>query len=148
MPDPAHQITFDCADPDRMARFWREALHYDLERPPAPYETWGAYWRSLGIHADKMGNGYDSIVDAIGIRPRIWFQQVPEAKSRKNRLHFDLLVGGGRKVPIAERIRHVEAEVERLTGLGATLRTVMDKSAQGHFAIGMSDPEGNEVDIV
>jgi hypothetical protein len=51
-------------------------------------------------------------------------------------------------VPIAERIRHVEAEVKRLTGLGDTLRTVMHESAQGHFAIGISVPEGDEFDIV
>jgi hypothetical protein len=97
MPDLAYQITFDCADPDRMARYWTETLRYDLEGPLAPYETWGAYWSSLGVPADEVGDGYDSIVDPIGIRSRIWFQQVPEAKSRKNRLHFDLLVGSGRR---------------------------------------------------
>ena len=28
------QVTIDCADPGRLARFWAEALGYRLEEPP------------------------------------------------------------------------------------------------------------------
>lgn len=48
MKDPDYQITFDCADPDAMARFWAEALRYELEGPPEGHSSWRDYWlRSL-----------------------------------------------------------------------------------------------------
>jgi hypothetical protein len=108
MPSSDYQITFDYADPNTTARFWAEPLHYDLEGPPQPHETWKAYWLGVGVLGDEVGDGYDSIIDPAGNRPRIWFQQVPEAESVKNRLHFDLLVGGARKVPLAARIERVQ----------------------------------------
>ena len=143
-----YQITFDCRDPDTMARFWAPALGYELEGPPAPFESWKAYWVSVGVPEDEVDEGYDSIVDPAGLRPRIWFQAVPEAKQVKNRLHFDLLVGGGRSVPIEERRARVEAAVDRLTAAGATVLRIMNNPDQGHFAAAMADPEGNEFDVV
>jgi len=143
-----YQVTFDCADPDRMARFWAVALGYELQSPPAPHASWRAYWLSVGVPEDEAGDGYDSIIDPVGRQPRIWFQQVPEAKRVKNRLHFDLLVGGGRTVPIAERKRRVMAEAARLTAAGATEIRVMDSPEIDHYVIAMADPEGNEFDVV
>jgi hypothetical protein len=29
------QLVIDCADPDRLARFWKEALHYEFKRSRA-----------------------------------------------------------------------------------------------------------------
>jgi hypothetical protein len=142
------QITIDCADPDRMARFWAEALRYDLHGPPDGFATWAVYWISVGVPEDEVGDGYDSIVDPDGAGPRIWFQQVPEPKSVKNRLHFDVLVGGGRSVPMEERRRRVDAEAARLTALGAAERFTMDSPEVDHYFKAMSDPEGNEFDIV
>ena len=145
----AFQITVDCGDPDHMARFWAEALPgYELQGPPEGHASWMAYWLSVGVPEDEVEDGYDSIVDTAGERPRVWFQQVPEAKSVKNRLHFDLLIGGGRSVPLDERRRRVRAEAERLVALGATVRHETDLPGQGHFAVAMADPEGNEFDIV
>jgi len=37
------QVTFDCADPDRLARFWAEALDYAFPDPPAGFDTRRAY---------------------------------------------------------------------------------------------------------
>ena len=144
----AYQITFDCRDPDRMARFWAPALGYELEAPPAPFESWKAYWLSVGVPEHEVEDGYDSIVDPAGVRPRIWFQSVPEAKQVKNRLHFDLLVGGGRSVPIEERRVRVETAIDRLAAAGAVVLRVMDNPEQGQFAAAMVDPEGNEFDVV
>jgi Glyoxalase-like domain len=144
----AYQITIDCVDPDRMARFWAEALGYQLEGPPDGFESWREYWVSVGVPEDEVGDGYDSIVDPAGAKPRIWFQPVPEAKSVKNRLHFDLLVGGGRSASIETRMERVIATAARLTGLGATERRRMHTPEQDHFFIGMVDPEGNEFDVV
>lgn len=143
-----YQITFDCADPDAMARFWATALRYDLQDPPEPFESWKAYWISVGVPDDEVDDGYDSIVDPEASRPRIWFQQVPESKQVKNRIHFDLLVGGGRSVPIEERRKRVRAEASRLSDAGASLIREMDSPDAGHFAIAMADPEGNEFDLV
>jgi hypothetical protein len=133
-----------------MAKFWAEGLGYELEPPPEPHATWRAYWVSVGVPAEELGDGdgYDSIVDPQGVRPRVWFQQVSEGKTIKNRLHFDVLVGGGRSVPLDERKRRVHAEAERLMGHGATQRHVMDNTESNHYAIAMADPEGNEFDIV
>lgn len=148
MEDPRFQITVDCRDPDAQARFWAAALGYDLQQPPAGFDTWSEYWVSLGVPADEVDDGYDAIVDPSERGPRVWFQQVPEPKSQKNRIHFDLLVGGGRSVPLEQRKLRVRTKASELEAIGATIRDVMDSPEQGHFAIGMNDPEGNEFDVV
>ena len=142
------QITVDCTDPNTLAEFWAEALGYDLQEPPGGFGSWREYWISVGVPEDEVEDGYDAVIDPNGEGPRIWFQQVPEAKAIKNRLHFDVLVGGGRTVPLEERKRRVHEEVERLEALGGTVRIVMDNSEHNHYAIGMDDPEGNEFDVV
>ena len=90
------QVTIDCADPNRLARFWAEALGYRLQEPPDGFDSWQAYWVSRGLPPEEVEDGYDAIVDPDGVGPRIWFQPVPEGKVVKNRLHLDLDVGGGR----------------------------------------------------
>ncbi len=143
------QVTVDCADPSLMARFWSLALcGYELPATPDGFDSWREYWLSVGVPEDEVGDGYDAVVDPTSGGPRVWFQQVPEAKTIKNRLHFDLLVGGGRAVPIEERKQRVAAEAARLVAAGATEVRVMDSPEIGHFAIAMADPEGNEFDIV
>ncbi|MEV8630684.1 VOC family protein [Streptosporangium sp. NPDC051023] len=143
---PRFQLTFDCADPDRQAHFWAEALGYTIEDPPAGFETWDAYWRSVGVPEEELDGGDDSIVDPDGAGPRIWFQKVPEGKVVKNRIHFDVNAGGGRSVPLATRKERVEAEVTRLVALGATRRHTLG-SGLDHYAVAMVDPEGNEFDV-
>jgi hypothetical protein len=138
------QVTIDCADPDRLARFWTEALGYQLEEPPAGFDTWRAYWESRGLPEEELWDGYDSIVDPQGTGPRIWFQPVPERKIVKNRVHLDLAVSGGREVPLATRRRRVDAEADRLVGAGATRLRVLAGEALDHYAVVMQDPEGNE----
>ena len=144
----AYQITVDCAEPDRMARFWALALGYELEGPPSSHGSWREYWISVGVPEDEVEEGYDSIVDPDGIRPRVWFQHVPESKTVKNRLHFDLLVGGGRKVPLDERKRLIMDEAARLADAGALKRRAIEVPESDHFFVAMADPEGNEFDIV
>lgn len=96
------QIAWDCADPARMVAFWAPAPGYAVAPPPQGHDTWNDYYLSIGVPEDELdlaGDGADSIVDPGGAGPRIWFQQVPEGKQVKNRLHLDVLVGGGRAVP-------------------------------------------------
>ena len=148
MKEPDYQLTFDCADPDVMARFWAKALRYQLEEPPEGHDSWRDYWLSVGVAEDEVRDGYDSIIDPEGQRPRVWFQKVPEGKTIKNRMHFDLRVGGGRAIPFDKRRKRVQAEADRLIRLGGLVNSVFEVAEQGHFAIGMFDPEGNEFDIV
>lgn len=142
------QITVDCADPNALAEFWAEALGYDLQEPPEGFGSWRDYWISVGVPQHETGDGYDAVVDPNGEGPRIWFQEVADAKSVKNRLHFDVLVGGGRSVPLEERKQRVDAEVERLRALGGSVRLVAEHPTLDHYFVGMNDPEGNEFDVV
>ena len=139
------QVTIDCADPDRLARFWAEALGYQLQEPPDGFESWQAYWVSRGLPA---GGGRGRLRRDRRPRtasgPRIWFQPVPEGKVVKNRLHLDLDVGGGRGAPLAVRRERVDAEADRLVAAGATRFRVLSEEAVDHYAVVMQDPEGNE----
>ncbi|GAA2865499.1 VOC family protein [Streptosporangium fragile] len=138
------QVTIDCADPDRLARFWAGALGYKPEDPPAGFATWKEYWRDVGVPEEELDDRVDSIVDPEGTGPRIWFQQVPESKTVKNRLHFDVRASGGRGLPPEMRREQVRAEVDRLVGAGATVLRVLDEPGIDHYAVTMHDPEGNE----
>ena len=141
------QLVIDCADPDRLARFWAAALGYELEPPPAGFPTWDDYYRDLGVPEEDLGIGADSISDPQGHGPRIWFQVVPETKAVKNRLHLDIHASGGRTVPIQARKQRVDAEASRLAGLGATITGIMYQEGLDHYGVAMTDPEGNEFDI-
>jgi Glyoxalase-like domain len=138
------QVTIDCADPALLARFWAEALGYRLEEPPDGFQTWQDYWVSRGLPPEEVEDGYDSIVDPDGVRPRIWFQPVPEGKVVKNRVHLDLGVSGGRQVPLATRRQRVDAEADRLVAAGATRLRVLSTEDVDHYAVVLQDPEGNE----
>jgi hypothetical protein len=127
------QITFDCLDPARMGMFWAAALAY-----PAPdVGGWHSFLRSQGRSEEDL-NATFAIEDSAGVRPRIFFQRVPEPKSVKNRVHLDLAAPA---TDNSERAEEIEAFVERLTALGAhRLRSVNE---DGYFVV-MADPEGNE----
>lgn len=136
------QVTFDCADPDRAARFWAAALGYRMPDPPAGHATWQDWLRARGVPEEDW-NSASALEDPEGVRPRIFFQRVPEGKVAKNRMHFDLNVGGGRSVPLEERRARIAAEVARLKALGADdHRGAMQQDDE--YWVRMNDPEGNE----
>nr|WP_069771286.1 VOC family protein [Streptomyces sp. LUP30] len=143
---PKIQLTVDCAEPERLVAFWAAALGYEVEPPPAPFASWRAYWLDQGLSEEELGTGDcgDSVVDPRGVGPRIWFQQVPEPKATKNRLHLDLGVSGGRGVPFATRRERVLAEVARLESAGASPLRVEESEESGSCFVVMQDPEGNE----
>jgi hypothetical protein len=135
------QVTFDCADPDRLATFWATALGYKKQDPPTGYATWPEFLAAQGVPENRW-TAASAIIDPAGRGPRIYFQQVPEPKTAKNRVHLDVNVGGGRDTPDDERRGRVNAEVERLLGAGATrLRACAE---HGEYWVVMHDPEGNE----
>ena len=141
------QLVVDCADADLLARFWAAALEYAIEPPPEGYDTWDDWRRDLGMPEEELGGGADSIVDPEGHGPRVWFQMVPDVKSVKNRLHLDVRASGDRSLPIATRVEQVDAEVRRLCDLGATRVRSLAEEGLDHYAVAMTDPEGNEFDV-
>ncbi len=135
------QVVIDCADPARLASFWAAALRYKQQEPPSGFATWEAFLTAQGVPPEEW-NLANAVVDPDGAGPRIYFQRVPEPKIVKNRVHLDLNVGGGHETSLEVRRAQVEAEVQRLVGLGATqLRPVEQR---GEFWVVMQDPEGNE----
>ncbi len=86
------QVTFDCAEPERVARFWCEVLGYVVPPPPEGFASWDDYDRSLPT--GHQGSAF-ACVDPSGVGPRLFFQRVPEGKVVKNRLHLDVRVGTG-----------------------------------------------------
>jgi hypothetical protein len=112
-------LTFDCGSPVAVAAFWAAALGYTMD--PTSNDEEGAY-----------------IGDPSGRAKGIFFQQVPEPKVAKNRVHLDVRPTG----TMAE-------EVERLAAIGATVRGYIEQPAsavdgQPTFWTQMRDVEGNE----
>ena len=134
------QVTFDCAEPERVARFWCEVLGYVVPPPPAGFATWDDYERALP--AERRGSAF-ACVDPSGVGPRLFFQRVPEGKSAKNRVHLDVRAAPG--LTGDERMAALEAECSRLVELGATRlkRFEPDPPMSAGFIV-MQDPEGNE----
>src|SRR6266852_5782231 len=100
-------VTLDCADALAQAQFWAGALGSDV---------------------DEDSTASRAYVEAAGWGgPNIWFTRVPEPKTAKNRLHFDLRAPGA-----------MDDEVARLERLGAAVA----RRFAGHTV--MTDPEGNE----
>jgi hypothetical protein len=112
--------------------------------PEQPRSTWHAHYRArLGDEAAFD----DRIFDLDGLRPPIWFQEVPEPKAGKNRLHLDLYpTGRDNALPQGRRIEIVEAKVAELIRLGASVerRTREDDPRDPLYYVVMHDPEGNE----
>jgi len=137
----AIQVTFDCADPSQLARFWVKALDYKLQEPPPGYDNWEALLTKMGVPQDQWNN-LVGIVDPDGKGPRILFQRVPEGKTVKNRMHLDVNIGGDAGTPPNERRTPVDAAVEHLMTHGATKLQAFDQ--HGEYWVVMQDPEGNE----
>ncbi len=109
------QLTMDAQDPARQAVFWSHAL-------------------GLRVVAGDDGAAklYPTPGSAPG-SPSVWLQPTSASKREKLRLHLDLRPAAGVTV---------EAEVQRLIGLGAR-RADVGQSGSERFTV-LSDPEGNE----
>ena len=133
------QITFDCAEPRTVAKFWQAALGY--ADPPAPegYPTWDGF--DAAQPEERRGAAWVA-QDPEGSGPRLYFQRVPEPKTVKNRLHLDIRAGTG--LTGAERLAALEAEAGRLEALGARRVRLMLAGEENESCLVMQDVEGNE----
>jgi predicted enzyme related to lactoylglutathione lyase len=105
-------VAIDCADAYELARFWSSVTG----RPLHP--------------EDRPGDRETQVMPADG--PVLYFNQVPEPKTIKNRVHLCLR-------PETSR----DEEVDRLLSLGAAF--VADhRDPDGSGWVILADPEGNE----
>jgi len=114
--------TIDCTQPYALSRWWEQVLGY-AEDPEDP----------------NLPDHEQCLIQPTGGGPGVLFIEVPEAKSVKNRVHFDLRP--------TDRTR--DEEVERVLALGATF--VADRRGihgPGTGWIVLADPEGNEFCIL
>jgi hypothetical protein len=135
------QFTFDAADPAALSAFWAEALGYQVQPPPDGFDTWEQALRAWGVPQERW-NSASAVVDPKGTGPRLFFQQVPEGKTGKNRVHLDVRAAPG--LTGDERMAALEAEAERLVGYGATRLARHEPVPPNAGHIVMADPEGNE----
>lgn len=105
-------VAIDCSDTYRLAHFWSEVTGQAMDPELKPGDT-------------------DAWVELPGGLV-LYFNQVPEPKTVKNRVHLCLR-------PDTTR----EAEVERLLALGATLVADRRRPDGLGWAV-LADPEGNE----
>jgi|SRR6185312_5099205 hypothetical protein len=112
------QWTLDVHDVEKMAIFWSQALGYRIQ-----LEDGGT-----NAHLIPPEDGPGALT--------VWLQPTDAPKAGKNRDHMDLVAEDG----------DVEAEVERLVGLGARRADVGQKGDEGFVVL--ADPEGNEFCIL
>ena len=106
---PNIDIVIDCHDVELMLDFWAAALDY----------------RKIGSK-----DQYGLLLPDDPAYPPVLMQRVPEPKTAKTRVHFDI------------RVDDVETKATELEALGAT-RIDVGQPADAAF-IPMADPEGNE----
>ena len=133
------QVTFDCAEPERVARFWCEVLGYVVPPPPEGFSTWEEYDGAL---PPEERDAAFACLDPTGAGPRLFFQRVPEGKVVKNRVHLDVRVGTG--LVGEERLAALEAECARLVPLGAVRVQLLLADEDNESCLVMQDVEGNE----
>ncbi|MET8360947.1 VOC family protein [Micromonospora sp. NPDC005171] len=133
------QVTFDCVDPERVGRFWCEALGYVPPPLPEGFASWDDFSRE---QPPEERGAWFACSDPSGVGPRLYFQRVPEGKVVKNRLHLDVRVGTG--LVGDERLAALEAECARLIRLGAVRGQLLLADGVNESCLNMQDVEGNE----
>ncbi|MDJ0396668.1 VOC family protein [Rhodococcus sp. G-MC3] len=132
------QVTIDSESPHEQAKWWATALGWQVEPSDGEFikglvEAGHARQEDTAVFEGnlvwKMGAAIGD-PDTPG-SPRVLFQEVPETKTVKNRLHFDIRVGEER-----------ESVAQQLEAAGAS---ILHRGQVGPSTwITMTDPEGNE----
>ncbi|MYR08088.1 pterin-4-alpha-carbinolamine dehydratase [Gordonia sp. SID5947] len=89
------------------------------------------FWKAVLGYRDEPENPHIDLTDPAGILPGIWFQQMGEARTERNRLHVDLWVP------------HDVVEDRIAAAVDAGGQLVTDEFAPEWWVL--ADPEGNEV---
>ncbi len=141
------KLVIDTSDAPTLADFWAAALGYEVEDQSVLIDRLLAAGQlDDSVVTEHRGRrtfrGFAAIRHpddpfdrdtGVGQGRRVLFQDVPEPKTVKNRLHIDVHAGA----------EGLAALVERLESLGATRIREFDKGPAGHWWV-MRDPEGNE----
>jgi catechol 2,3-dioxygenase-like lactoylglutathione lyase family enzyme len=114
MPSRLVALSIDANDPLALARFWAEALYWDVD-PKTETE-------------DEV-----SLLPTDGTRFQLLFLPVPEKKAGANRLHLDLT---------STSLDDQRESVAKLVDLGARHIDIGQRPEEGHVVL--ADPEGNE----
>ena len=136
------QLVIDCADPHTLADWWADALGWEVEHADEDFirkmideghASEGDATTYRGRLVWKTGAAINHPDGRSSGRPRIIFEQVPEAKTVKNRVHVDLR-------PLTD---DPERQIADLIAKGATL---LHRGQEGpaHRWATLADPEGNE----
>jgi 4a-hydroxytetrahydrobiopterin dehydratase len=88
------------------------------------------FWRAV-LGYQEMGD--EDLVDPQGRGPSIWFQQMDEPRTARNRIHVDV------SVP------HDQAEARVAAAIAAGGHLVSDRNAPAWWTL--ADAEGNEADV-
>ncbi len=118
-------VTFSCAEPGTLARFWSQALDWPEEDPG---DEFLAMLRTARLHPDE----FDSYagVRVPGKRPRFLFQRRQKSPTESIPLHPDFETDDR------------ATEVERLIELGGSVVETKTGASGFTFTV-MRDPEGN-----
>ena len=131
------QVVVDAAEPHVLADWWAETLGWSVEPTD---EDFVREMLAKGYAKEEETRTYRGALvwrTGAAIRHpdssrRMLFQEVPERKTVKNRVHVDVWVGAD----------NVEATLEKLTARGAKF---LWRGKQGpHSWVTVADPEGNE----
>jgi hypothetical protein len=140
------QICVDCAHPHDLADWWAQVLRWEVETQDEEFirrmvAEGQATEADTTLHRGRLVWSSGAAINpgespsASRHQPRILFQAVPEPKTVKNRLHWDL------REPDADDDRRA-VELKRLLALGAT---TIGEGRQGPWTwTVLQDPEGNE----
>ena len=108
------EIVLDCAEPERLAKFWREALGYR------------DYYTDANLAV---------LVPKTGIASPLLLQGVPEPKAGKNRMHVDIVVDD-----VESEVQRLQALGARridegVQSFGGTRWVIMSDPEQNEFCV-------------
>ncbi|WP_449373992.1 VOC family protein [Arthrobacter psychrolactophilus] len=135
------QIVLDCRDPHALADWWAETMGWEPEPSDEDFirsmvaKGFATEEQTLthnGVLVWKDGQAITAGPDATPGQPRILFQSGAQEKVGKNRIHWDVRLGGDDKAAVREK----------LESRGATF--LWEASQGPHAWFTMADPEGNE----
>jgi Glyoxalase-like domain len=136
------QLVIDCARPHVLADWWAETLGWEVEPTDEAFirkmvEQGFATDEETIVHNGELKWRTGAAINHPGGResgrPRILFQEVPEGKTVKNRVHVDL----------RPALDDPEKQIADLQARGATLLWRGQEGPRTKWAT-LADPEGNE----